>query len=136
MAVSSFLGSAAKIRAQAKWHKYLGRVRDEFQFVPVGIETFGTASVELEELLAHLARSAVVSRGADPRKFVAVLRRKLSVALQRGNAVMALAHARQVAYQQPWSMSGVSNVRSVPVGGQPMCGVARGSPVGGPGRIL
>ena len=71
----------------AKTLKY-AELQDRFHFVPIGFETFGPWGKSATTLVADIARR-IVERTGEPRS-MEFLRQRLSIEIQRGNAVSVL----------------------------------------------
>ena len=80
-------GTAADQAESAKTLKY-AELQDRFHFVPIGFETFGPWGKSATTLVADIARR-IVERTGEPRS-MEFLRQRLSIEIQRGNAVSVL----------------------------------------------
>ena len=86
-ATSTRAGSAADQAEAAKTLKY-AELEDRFYFVPIGFENFRAWGKSATTLIADITRR-VVERTGEPRSGE-FLRQRLSIEIQRGNAVSIL----------------------------------------------
>jgi len=77
-------GGAAELAATRKSDKYRD-LPSMYQFVPIAIETFGPMNVAASEFLTNIGRKTSVITGE--RREISFLRQRISMALQRFNAV-------------------------------------------------
>ena len=83
-ATSSSAGGAAELAATRKTEKY-SHLPSSYDFIPVAIETFGPVNEEASEFLTDIGRRiAIIS---DEKREIQFLRQRISLALQRFNAV-------------------------------------------------
>jgi hypothetical protein len=80
-------GAAAEILAAAKTRKYAA-LEDRYIFVPLAFETLGPVCAEGISFLCELGKR-IESVSGDPRE-TSFLFQRLSVAIQRGNAISVL----------------------------------------------
>jgi len=80
-------GSAARAAESLKRKKYI-EIATTHAFVPVAIETLGTWGGEAAALVAEIGRRQAVATGEVRAGFF--LRQRISIALQRGNAISVL----------------------------------------------
>ena len=85
---SKIAGSAAESAARNKSNKY-SNLADNYIFVPFAVETLGPWCREAKALISTIGRCLVQLSG-DPRSSE-FLRQRISIAIQRGNAVSILA---------------------------------------------
>ena len=88
-------GSAAARAEAAKTLKYSG-LTTTHAFVPLAFETLGAWGAEAAAFVAELGRRKAAVTG-DPRE-TAFLRQRLSVAIQRGNAIACRGSIPSVAW--------------------------------------
>ena len=93
MASSSLAGSAASIAETNKVAKYAD-LASNYLFVPIAIETFGTWGKQAHDFVSVLGARISKSTG-DPRATM-FLRQRISVAIQRGNAISVLGTHRHL----------------------------------------
>ena len=86
-ATSTRAGDAANQAEAAETLKY-AELEDRFCFVPIGFETFGAWGKSATTLIADITRR-VVERTGEPGSGE-FLRQRLSLEIQRGNAVSIL----------------------------------------------
>ncbi|KAJ4448474.1 hypothetical protein ANN_10490 [Periplaneta americana] len=79
--------SAAELDVKNKVNKY-AHLLDNYIFVPFAVETFGPWSHDAEVLVSQIGQ-ILISITGDPR-CTTYLRQRLSVAIQRGNAMSVL----------------------------------------------
>jgi hypothetical protein len=81
-------GAAAQVLAAAKYRKYAS-LGDNYVFIPLAFETLGSMCEETSSFIGELGKRITMVSG-DPRE-PEFLFQRLSVAIQRGNAVSVLA---------------------------------------------
>ena len=92
---SKIAGSAAESAARNKSNKY-SHLADNYIFVPFAVETLGPWCREAKSLISTIGRCLVQLTG-DPRSSE-FLRQRISIAIQRGNAVSILATFPESSY--------------------------------------
>ncbi|KAJ4426814.1 hypothetical protein ANN_26613 [Periplaneta americana] len=79
---------AAELAVKKKVNKYARLLDNNYIFVPFAVETFGPWSHDDKVLVSQI--SQILISITDDRRYTTYLRQRLSIAIQRGNAMIVL----------------------------------------------
>ena len=85
--LTTLAGKAAEEAEKKKTEKYKD-LTNRYVFIPIGFETFGSFGPAAKSFLAELGRRIALS--SDEPRSLDFLRQRVSIAIQRGNAISVL----------------------------------------------